>query len=116
MPKIFHISEEICLYVTFSDYRWQTCVCMPRKLLACVDNTASVVCVTLCSSNPYQYESDEFFFYKGCGPTNCHCILLAHTAVFQIRGQLLTKSIVLPLPGMLLTGAELQDFVFLLLC
>lgn len=45
MPKIFHISEEICLYMTFSDYRWQTCICMSRKLFAFVDKTASVVYV-----------------------------------------------------------------------
>jgi len=31
--------------MTFSDYRWQTCVCMLRKLLTFADNTASVACV-----------------------------------------------------------------------
>lgn len=43
MPKIFQISEEIL--TTFSAYRWQTCICMLRKLFAFVDRTASVVCV-----------------------------------------------------------------------
>lgn len=45
MPKTLHMSKEICLYVTFSDYRWLTCVYMPRKLFAFVDKTASVACV-----------------------------------------------------------------------
>lgn len=35
-------------------------------------------------------------FYKKCRPTTCHFMLLAYTSVFQMRGQLPTKSIVLP--------------------
>lgn len=45
-------------------------------------------------------------FYKGCGPSTCHCLLLAYTAVFQMKSQLLTKSIVLPLPFALVCELE----------
>lgn len=106
-------------------YIWYFLITDGRPVFICRENYLPLLIILpawfvwpniLCSSDPYQYKSDEFFFYKGCGPTTCHCMLLDHTAVFQMRGQLLTKSIVLPLPGMLLTGAELPDLVLLLLC
>lgn len=106
-------------------YIWHFLITDGRPVFICRENYLPLLIILpawfvwpniLCSSDPYQYKSDEFFFYKGCGPTTCHCMLLDHTAVFQMRGQLLTKSIVLPLPGMLLTGAELPDLVLLLLC